>query len=128
MATLNIEGLGLLLESLSVSKLSADVRDANVLINPLDVWRSTLATLLASLVKVEQSKAYKSIQLPSNASEGDLSVTLPRLSPGCKASELSSQLVNQVYYSLRMQRPVWIPLADHQASSQRIIRCSIFPY
>jgi arginyl-tRNA synthetase len=103
MSTLNIESLTVLLKRLSVSELSADVHDVDVLTNPLEVWRSTLATLLASLVKVEEARAYKSIQLPNNVSEGDLSVTLPRLSPGCKASELSSQLVDQVQCFLKMR-------------------------
>jgi arginyl-tRNA synthetase len=96
MSSFNIEGLSELLRSMSASTLSAGVQDANVLTNPLDLWRSALATILASLVDGGHSKAYRSIQWPNNIFEGDLSVTIPRLCPGCKATELSSQLVDQV--------------------------------
>ncbi|KAF2831925.1 arginyl-tRNA synthetase [Ophiobolus disseminans] len=95
MSTLEIDGLRQLLEGFSVSDLSADVLQSSLLTNPLDVWRSALATLLTGLVDCEVLNAYKAIQWPNNIFNGDLSVTLPRLSPGSKVAELSSEIVNK---------------------------------
>jgi arginyl-tRNA synthetase len=82
MMTLEVDGLVNLLESLSVSEVSIDVPDASVLTNPLDVWRSALATILADVLGIEANDAYKSIQWPNNIFNGDLTVTLPRMQ-GC---------------------------------------------
>jgi arginyl-tRNA synthetase len=96
MSTLDVDGLAQILGISSVSELPDKIQDVSVLTNPLDVWRSVLATLLAGLVNAEVFHAYKSIQWPNNIFNGDLSVTLPRLRPGCKATELSSELVDKV--------------------------------
>ncbi|KAH7077047.1 hypothetical protein FB567DRAFT_140494 [Paraphoma chrysanthemicola] len=95
MSTLNTSGLAQLLEGLSVIESTPPFSDAHVLVNPLDVWRSALADLLARLVGCESSDAFKAIQWPNNIFNGDLSVPLPKVSPRCKPAELSSKLINE---------------------------------
>jgi arginyl-tRNA synthetase len=112
MSTLDIGGLTQLLESLSVSGFSSNTQDASVLSNPLDLLRATLATLLISLVECDVTNAYKAVQWPNSIYNGDLSVTLPRLCPGCAPKELSSQIVNKVRTDrIQMQQqlaePAW---------------------
>jgi arginyl-tRNA synthetase len=96
MATLEWSGLTQLLEDLSISEPGTELVGASVLTNPLDLCRSTLADLLATLVKCNTQAAYNSIQWPNNIFNGDLSVTVPKLCPGRKPAELSSQLVDNV--------------------------------
>ncbi|EUC30156.1 hypothetical protein COCCADRAFT_104604 [Bipolaris zeicola 26-R-13] len=68
---------------------------ANPLFNPLDICRSSLAHALSDLVTGDIQDAFKSIQWPNNIFNGDLSVTVPRLQPGCKPDELSAELVDK---------------------------------
>jgi arginyl-tRNA synthetase len=96
MATLDRAGLTQLLEGLSISEPTSELVGANVLTNPLDLCRSTLAELLSTLVECDAQAAYNSIQWPNNIFNGDLSVTVPKLCPGRKPTELSSQLVDKV--------------------------------
>lgn len=96
MPTLDLIGLTQLLERFSVSSPSTELTEANILTNPLVLCRSILAELLTSLVQCDIQDAYKSIQCPNNIFNGDLSVTLPRLRPGCKPTELSTELVDKV--------------------------------
>jgi arginyl-tRNA synthetase len=96
MTTLELAGLTQLLEGLSISGSNTELVGVNVLTNPLDLCRSALAELLASLVDCDAQAAYNSIQWPNNIFNGDLSVTVPKLCPGRKPVELSSQLVDNV--------------------------------
>jgi arginyl-tRNA synthetase len=96
MTTLEVDRLVNLLGNLSVSKVSTDIPELSILSNPLDVWRSALATILAGLLDSEVTETYKSIQWPNNIFNGDLSVTLPKLRPGCKAAELSFEIMDKV--------------------------------
>jgi arginyl-tRNA synthetase len=96
MSSVELEGLQKLLQHLSVAWQPADAHDISVLTNPIELWRSSLVTLLVDLVKCQTTDAYKSVQWPNNISNGDLSVTLPRLSPGGKVAEIASVLVDRV--------------------------------
>ena len=96
MATLDQAGLTQLLKNLSIAAPTSDVAEATILSNPLDLCRITLAELLAGLVDCDIQAAYRSIQWPNNIFNGDLSVTVPKLCPGRKPVELSSQLVDKV--------------------------------
>lgn len=100
MTTLGVAGLRQLIEGLSIAAPVSDFADAAVLSNPLDLCRATLAELLAGLVDCNVPTAYRSIQWPNNIFNGDLSVTIPKLRPGCKPAELSSQLVDKVRPSI----------------------------
>jgi arginyl-tRNA synthetase len=98
MSTLHVNGLQRLLRALSVDEttFSSDSASGDVLANPLDVFRSVLADLLANILACDPQSAYNSIQWPNNIFNGDLSVTLPKLCPGRKPDETSSELVNKV--------------------------------
>lgn len=96
MPTLDQPGLTHLLETLSISAPTSDVVEAAVLSNPLDLGRTALAELLANIVDCDIQAAFKSIQWPNNIFNGDLSVTVPKLCPGRKPAEVSSQLVDKV--------------------------------
>jgi arginyl-tRNA synthetase len=96
MSTIALDGLTQLLENLSVSTTLSDLSYNNILVNPLDILRALLAELLISLADGKVEDAYKSIQWPNDIFNGDLSVTLPRLRPGCKPNELSSEIVDKV--------------------------------
>jgi hypothetical protein len=96
MSTLDQAGLVQLLKQLSISTPIPQVMNAVVLSNPLDLCRTTLAELLSGLVDCNLETAYRSIQWPNNIYQGDLSVTVPKLCPGRKPAELSSQLIDKV--------------------------------
>lgn len=96
MSTLKIEGLAGVLEELSLSNTPPTLAALDTLNNPLDVLRTVLADVLVSLIQCDAANAYKALQWPNDIYNGDLSVTLPRLQPGCKPKELSSELVDIV--------------------------------
>lgn len=96
MATLEPDGLVQLLEGLSVTTSSSDFTNVDVLANPLDVCRIILAEILSTIAGCDREDALRAIQWPNNIFNGDLSVTLPRLRPGCKPNELSSEIVDKV--------------------------------
>jgi arginyl-tRNA synthetase len=97
------------LGSLSLSTPIPHIDAAEVLANPLDVCRTYLAQILAEIAGCDIGTAYTSIQWPNNISNGDLSVTIPKLRPGCKPVELLAELVNKVGL-----------LVLHQAVSKRL--------
>jgi arginyl-tRNA synthetase len=101
MSTLDSDNLMKFLENFSVSRESVNFAEADILTNPLDICRSSLAELLSSLAECDVQDAYKSIQWPNNIFNGDLSVTIPRLRSGCKPAELSAVIVNQVRMYIR---------------------------
>lgn len=65
---------------------------ADIFSNPLDLCRSLLADILSETVGGELEAAFKAIQWPNNIYDGDLSVVLPKLRPGCKAAELAAEI------------------------------------
>jgi arginyl-tRNA synthetase len=100
MSTLDLDSLRSLLEGLSVSKPEAFSLESKALSNPLEVFRVSLAQLLSVLAECDIQDAVKSIQWPNNIYSGDLSVTVPRLRPGCKPAEISADVMNKVFPSL----------------------------
>jgi arginyl-tRNA synthetase len=99
MSTLDLDGLRSLLENLSVSNPEAYSSESKVLSNPLDVFRASLAQVLSVLAECNTQDVVKSIQWPNNIYSGDLSVTVPRLRPGCKPAEISTDVMNKVFLS-----------------------------
>ena len=75
------------------------IESADRLTKPLDVYRSYLAEILSRLVEGSFDAAYKSIHWPNNIDSGDLTVTLPKLCPGCNASEVAMSLARKVCFS-----------------------------
>ncbi|CAN9362366.1 unnamed protein product [Alternaria alternata] len=90
LSTIEPDGLRSLLEGLSVSDPEACSSEYKVLSNPLEIFRASLAQLLSVLTACDIQDAGKSIQWPNNIYSGDLSVTVPRLRPGCKPAEISA--------------------------------------
>ena len=82
---LRMDALEQSLGSLDLSVPIPEVKNAEVLANPLDVYRTYLAQVLADAVGCDIDVAYKSIQWPNNIFNGDLAVILPKLRPGAKA-------------------------------------------
>jgi hypothetical protein len=80
--------------NLNMPTCSFDISQA--LANPLDLYRSYLATILAGLVGCNEEDAFKSIQWPNNIFNGDLAVVLPKLQPGAKADKLAVELLEKV--------------------------------
>jgi len=108
MSTLDEAGLAQLLDSLAISAATPDVLESAPLSNPLDVCRIALAQLLSTLVECDVQTAYRSVQWPNNIFNGDLSVTVPKLCPGQKPVEMSTQLVDKV-------RPMCAKIRIHAA-------------
>lgn len=99
--------LELLLASLGLGVLIPQVEGAEVLANPLDIYRTYLAHILAVALDCDIGVAYKSIQWPNNISNGDLAVVLPKLQPGVKADAVAAELMEKVHtlhISLRVKQ------------------------
>ena len=86
------------LASLSLSVPVPGVKEAELLANPLDIFRTYLAEILAEITGCEVQAAYKSIQWPNNIFNGDLAVILPKLRPGAKSDEVAVELLEKVRY------------------------------
>ncbi|EUC44711.1 hypothetical protein COCMIDRAFT_27049 [Bipolaris oryzae ATCC 44560] len=95
LSTLSLASLEQWLDRLAISEILTGTNEANLLSNPLDICRSSLAHAVSNLVTGDIQDAFKSIQWPNNIFNGDLSVTIPRLWPGCKPDELSAELVDK---------------------------------
>lgn len=73
------------------------VEGAEVLANPLDIYRTYLAQILVAALDCNIEVAYKSIQWPNNIFNGDLAVILPKLRPGAKADAVAVELMQKVH-------------------------------
>jgi arginyl-tRNA synthetase len=94
--TLTLEALEALLASLGVSTPVPRFDGRDVLVNPLDLFRSYLAATLTELVGCEPAVALAAIQLPQ-AMMGDLEVIVPRLKvKGPKPVDLAFDLCQKV--------------------------------
>ena len=91
-----MDSLSKSLRSLNIDIPVPELKGAEVLANPLDVYRTYLAQVLADAVGCDFGAAYKSIQWPNNISNGDLAVILPKLRPGAKADEVAVELTKKV--------------------------------
>jgi len=96
MATQTAASLEELIEALGAKTPIPSYPAANILVRPLDIGRSYLADLLASIVEGDTSNAFNSIQLPSNIDNGDLVVILPRLHPGSDPDEFGRSIMQKV--------------------------------
>ncbi|KAI4949826.1 hypothetical protein J4E86_007781 [Alternaria arbusti] len=90
-----MEALEDVLSALNLNVPMPGVNNAEVLANPLDVYRTYLAEVLADAVGCDINVAYKSIQWPNNIFNGDLAVILPKLQPGAKAEEVAVVLMKK---------------------------------
>ncbi|EDU45394.1 arginyl-tRNA synthetase [Pyrenophora tritici-repentis Pt-1C-BFP] len=83
------------LGSLDLGVPIPQVEGAEVLANPLDIYRTYFGQILAIALDCDISIAYKSIQWPNNISNGDLAVILPKLRPGTKADAVAVELMEK---------------------------------
>lgn len=77
MATLSREGIQALLERLGVESILPSFPAADIHTNPMGIYLSYLAQILAEITGCEPQVAYDSIQWPNEL--GDLVVPTPRL-------------------------------------------------
>ena len=96
MATLNADGLGVLLQSLGLEVPISHFPGADVLNKPLDIGRSYLADIFCSLVECDRLVAYNSIQWPGDIYSGDFTIILPKLIPGSDPNVLAFDLMKRV--------------------------------
>lgn len=92
MATLSINGLQSSLERLSLDTPLPSFPVADVLVRPLDIFRSYIAQIVAEVAECDPSLAYEAIQTTSAISMGDLAVILPRLKIKANAEVAASFL------------------------------------
>jgi arginyl-tRNA synthetase len=95
MATLQADGLQVLLNRLGVEDSVNSFSSADILTRPLDIYRSYLAEVLVQFTECEPQVAYDSIQEPNDF--GDLEVVIPRLRlKGSNPKELAFELAQKV--------------------------------
>jgi arginyl-tRNA synthetase len=92
-----MEALEANLSSLNLSTPVPALESVQVLSNPLDIYRTYLAHVLADIANCDLITAHKSIQWPNNIFNGDLAVILPKLRAGAKAGELALELMEKVH-------------------------------
>ncbi|KAI8154033.1 Arginine--tRNA ligase [Colletotrichum sp. SAR 10_70] len=92
MATLSITGLHSSLERLSLDTPLPSFPPADVLVRPLDIFRSYIAKIVAEVTGCDPALAYEAIQTTAAISMGDLAVILPRLKIKANA-EVAAELL-----------------------------------
>ena len=101
MATTSLPGLETLLAEIGLGPVPS-FQAADVLHNPMDLYRSYLAADFQQLVDSDPDLVYKAIQPPITIQDGDLDIVLPRLKlPGGNPKELAAELLRQVCHSFQ---------------------------
>ena len=96
MATASLPGLENLLANIGLGPVPYFAA-ADVLRNPMDLYRSYLAADFQQLVDSDPDLVYKAIQSPNTIQDGDLDIVLPRLKlPGGSPKELAGELLKLV--------------------------------
>ena len=96
MSTLTINSLEALLERLGLKTPIPEYPMGDILCSPLDIGRNYISDILSSLLDCESTIAYNAIQWPNNLSNGDLSVTLPKLGQSAEPDDLAMDLMRRV--------------------------------
>ncbi|KAK1964489.1 arginyl-tRNA synthetase [Colletotrichum sublineola] len=124
MATLSISGLQSSLEKLSLDSPLPSFPDAEVLVRPLDVFRSYIAQIVAEIAECDPAVAYDAIQSTAAISMGDLAVILPRLKikgKGDAAAELLGKFPKSPLYTFPFVDGVHIRIFSHPFFLPRLI-------
>lgn len=96
MATLTIAGLESLLHALDVKTPVPRFPSADIVSNPVDIYRSYIADAIQELTACDKEVAYDAIQWTTFA-HGDLTLVAPRLKiKGIKPNELASDIASRV--------------------------------
>ncbi|EFQ34531.1 arginyl-tRNA synthetase [Colletotrichum graminicola] len=124
MATLSISGLQSSLEKLSLDSPLPSFPDAEVLVRPLDVFRSYIAQIVAEISGCDPAVAYDAIQSTAAISMGDLAVILPRLkikAKGDAAAELLEKFPKSPLYTFPFIDGVHIRIFSHPFFLPRLV-------
>ncbi|KAJ0160186.1 Arginine--tRNA ligase, cytoplasmic [Colletotrichum tanaceti] len=124
MATLSIAGLQTSLERLSLDTPLPSFPVADVLVRPLDIFRSYIAQIVAEAAQCDPAVAYEAIQSTAAISMGDLAVILPRLKikgKGVAAAELLSKFPNSPLYTFPFVDGVHIRIFSHPVLLPRLL-------
>lgn len=116
MATDTLSGLEGLLRGLELSKPVTNAPGADMLHNPVDIYRAELADAVAGLVHCDFKVAFDAISTSNEIANGDLVLTLPKLKlkdrpPNMKA--LGFELIQQVgvlCVCTSADSPYWAPV------------------
>lgn len=97
MNTTTLDRLQAKLNALDVETPIPSFDNTEVLVNPIDVYRSYLANLLAALVESDRQLVYDSIQWTNNLANGDLLLVIPKLRlKGVKPADMAKDLSAKV--------------------------------
>ncbi|KAK6211534.1 arginyl-tRNA synthetase [Colletotrichum tabaci] len=124
MATLSITGLQTSLERLSLDTPLPSFPVADVLVRPLDIFRSYIAQIVAEAAQCDPAVAYEAIQSTAAISMGDLAVILPRLKikgKGAAAAELLAKFPNSPLYTFPFVDGVHIRIFSHPVLLPRLL-------
>jgi arginyl-tRNA synthetase len=103
MATKSPQGLQAFIAEIASDPLPSFAA-ADVLRNPIDIYRSYLARLFQTLVECDPDLVYDSIQPANTTGNGDLDVVLPRLKvSGISPKELAGELLKKVRYNFSLE-------------------------
>ncbi|EGE84389.1 arginyl-tRNA synthetase [Blastomyces dermatitidis ATCC 18188] len=131
MATLAINGLETLLQSLEVEIPVPTFPTANNVANPVDVYRCYVAKVVKQGVKCDEDTAYNAIQRTQVLAHGDVMVVVARLRlKGANvdqvALDLSSKLCGISLISNPVPKGVFIPIFFSATTLPRLILPYIF--
>ncbi|KAF6797574.1 arginyl-trna synthetase [Colletotrichum sojae] len=124
MATLSINGLQSSLERLSLDTPVPSFPVADVLVRPLDIFRSYIAHIVAEVVGCDPAVAYEAIQTTAAISMGDLAVILPRLKIKANptvAAELLSKFPTSPLYTFPFVDGIHIRIFSHPFILPRLL-------
>lgn len=98
----SIESLQLLLSSLGISDPLQTFPDSNPTTNPVDVFRSFIATTLGPIGGVHSQLIYSSLEWTQSFEKGDLILAIPRLrikgkKPDLIAKEWAEKVSSNIY-------------------------------
>lgn len=96
MSTHSTSGLEHSLKALNLNTPVPHFASANVLNQPLDIFRSYLADILRTTLEGDSAATYSAVQLSNNPIHGDLTVVLPRLQLKAKPAELANDICQKV--------------------------------
>lgn len=99
MATLSIGGLQERMRHVGIETTFAQLPDSNPLTRPIDIYRVSLATKIASIINNDASVAYNALHSCASLELGDLVLTLPQLRVrDVGTAELSREIAKNVSF------------------------------
>ena len=128
MTSLTLQGLQSLLHTIGVdySIPPSDFPQANVLINPIDIYRCYLATFIAKIVGCDAQLAYDALQWTTTLVKGDLVMVVPRLRlKGVQPNQLAIEIASKVFITF-FNFPLGLP--SHERAIMAFLPCFSIEY